>query len=160
MATVNIPVGFAMDLLNHATNPTIRKDVASGEISVETSSLAPILKQLTIEEKVQLLSGANFVGTTGIDRLGIPPLKVGQNTQKPYDIISADNSLLTVSRYCEWRQRQRPPQWNFNTLLPEHILSGGNLEPGTAYSHGKKACGTSKIQICASNFRTFYEYAS
>lgn len=75
-------------------------------------------------------------------------------------MISADNSVLTGSRYCEWRQRQRSPQWNFDTLLPEYSLFRGNLEPGTAYSHGKKACGASKVQICASNFRAFYEYAA
>lgn len=34
------------------------------------------LGALTVEEKVQLLSGANFAMTHGVERLGIPPLKV------------------------------------------------------------------------------------
>lgn len=118
MATVNIPVALATDLSKHATTPTTHKAVVLGQATTETSSSERIITQLTTEEKVELLSGTNFVNTAGVARLGIPPLKVSPNIQKPYDKISADNYALIASRYCEWSQRQRSPQWNFNTLLP------------------------------------------
>jgi beta-glucosidase len=35
-----------------------------------------LLSQLTLEEKVSLLSGHQFNATPGVPRLGIPPIKV------------------------------------------------------------------------------------
>jgi hypothetical protein len=72
MATVDIPVALATDLSTPATHGQVT------QVTTEISPSDPIIKQLTIEEKVQLLSGINFVSTAGVARLGIPPLKVGQ----------------------------------------------------------------------------------
>lgn len=70
MATVDMQVGLATGLPKYETIPAL------GQLATETSLSEPILKQLTIEEKVQLLSGTNFVCTAGVARLGIPSLKV------------------------------------------------------------------------------------
>lgn len=40
------------------------------------SKFEALLQKLTLEEKVSLLSGLDFVTTPGVPRLGIPPLKV------------------------------------------------------------------------------------
>lgn len=76
MAAVNILVGLATDLSKHAAIPAIHKEVAHGQVPTATSPSEPILKQLTIGEKAQLLSGTDFVHTAGVARLGIPSLKV------------------------------------------------------------------------------------
>lgn len=80
MATVDVPVGLATDPSKYATIPAIHKEVALGQAATEMPPSKPTLKQLTIEEKVQLLSGIDFASTAGVARLGIPSLKVGLNT--------------------------------------------------------------------------------
>lgn len=80
MATVDILVGLSTDISKHATTPTMHRDAPPGQAATGTSPSEPTLKQLTIEEKVQLLSGIDFVSTGAVPRVGIPGLKVGLNT--------------------------------------------------------------------------------
>lgn len=39
-------------------------------------SITSLIDALTLEEKISLLSGKDFVTTPGVERLGISPLKV------------------------------------------------------------------------------------
>lgn len=80
MATVDILVGLTTDISKHATTATMHRDAPPGQAATGTSPSEPTLKQLTIEEKVQLLSGIDFVSTGAVPRVGIPGLKVGLNT--------------------------------------------------------------------------------
>ncbi|KFY90715.1 hypothetical protein V500_05004 [Pseudogymnoascus sp. VKM F-4518 (FW-2643)] len=102
MATVDMQVGLATGLPKHATIPAIHKEVALGQLATETSPSEPILKQLTIEEKVQLLSGTNFVCTAGVARLGIPSLKVVDtvNGVKGSDLHNGTSTLCFPSTAC------------------------------------------------------------
>jgi len=65
--------------------------ISNSEVSHDILSL---LKKMTTEEKVVLLSGVDFVHTAGIQRLNIPALKVsipislGQNIQFLICILS------------------------------------------------------------------------
>lgn len=80
MATADILVGLTADISKHATSPTMQRDAPPGQATTGMSPSEPTLKKLTIEEKVQLLSGRDFVSTGAISRAGIPGLKVGLNT--------------------------------------------------------------------------------
>lgn len=55
------------------TTPPPNATVSNSKVSEETREL---LKQLTIEEKVALLSGVDFVHMSAVPRLDIPGLKV------------------------------------------------------------------------------------
>lgn len=87
----------ATDLSKHATITATHEEFVQGQVPIETSPFELLSKLLTIEEKVQLLSGTNFTSTAGVDRLNIPALKVCINTIKVKLIIFADNSVLTGS---------------------------------------------------------------
>lgn len=54
--------------------------ISDSNISEEIKCL---LKQMTIEEKVGILSGADFVLMAGVPRLNIPALKVCQSAPPP-----------------------------------------------------------------------------
>lgn len=43
---------------------------------MNNANFESLLSQLTLEEKVSLLSGKDFRNIGGVSRLGIPPLKV------------------------------------------------------------------------------------
>ncbi|OBT92179.1 hypothetical protein VE01_10059 [Pseudogymnoascus verrucosus] len=100
MATVDIPVALATDLSKHATTPATHGQVT--QVTTEISPSDPIIKQLTIEEKVQLLSGRNFVSTAGVARLGIPPLKLVDtvNGVKGSDLHNGTSTLCFPSTAC------------------------------------------------------------
>ncbi|KAK0611310.1 glycoside hydrolase superfamily [Immersiella caudata] len=48
-------------------------------ITKDKASIEALLSQLTLEEKVSLLSGHQFNATPGVPRLGIPPIKVADS---------------------------------------------------------------------------------
>ncbi|KFY33720.1 hypothetical protein V494_07379 [Pseudogymnoascus sp. VKM F-4513 (FW-928)] len=99
MATVNIPGGLTTDF---PTNATMHKEVAFEHFVANTLQSEPLIKQLTIEEKVQLLSGVNFASTPGVSRLGIPELKLVDtvNGVKGSDLHNGTSTLCFPSTAC------------------------------------------------------------
>ncbi|KFY06619.1 hypothetical protein V492_07910 [Pseudogymnoascus sp. VKM F-4246] len=99
MATVNIPGGLTTDF---PTNATMHKEVAFEHVAANTLQSEPLIKQLTIEEKVQLLSGVNFASTPGVSRLGIPELKLVDtvNGVKGSDLHNGTSTLCFPSTAC------------------------------------------------------------
>ena len=61
-----------------------------------------LLKQLTLEEKVNLLSGANFVSSAGVDRLNVPALKVSSRSRS---INSHGFEYTDEDSSCRWSTR-------------------------------------------------------
>ncbi|KAL5347515.1 hypothetical protein ACLOAV_007827 [Pseudogymnoascus australis] len=92
MATVDILVGLTTDISKHATTATMHRDAPPGQAATGTSPSEPTLKQLTIEEKVQLLSGIDFVSTGAVPRVGIPGLK--RSSQRNFDALLSEYSML------------------------------------------------------------------
>lgn len=60
---------------------------ASANGSDQESHYKDRLSYLSLEEKVTLLSGVSFTNTAGIDRLGIPSLKVSMRKQYSRRIV-------------------------------------------------------------------------
>jgi hypothetical protein len=52
------------------------------------------LKQLTVEEKVTLLTGRDFSSLAAVPRLNIPPIKVNNKTTSKIPGTSCSNSSL------------------------------------------------------------------
>ena len=48
-----------------------------------------VLSQMTLEEQVSLLSGADFWTTNGVERLGIPKIKVTDVRGKVFRLTAA-----------------------------------------------------------------------
>lgn len=76
LKTVNAAVDEVSDS-SRAGTPSSQdestRDDAARSVQPNFTSLLP---QLTLEEKVDLLSGTDFVHSSGVSRLNIPPLKV------------------------------------------------------------------------------------
>ena len=70
MAVVGIPLSAFPDLLDEKATSVVE------EVEVVSPSFNWSVEDLTLEEKLDMLSGMNFTSTNGIPRVGIPPLKV------------------------------------------------------------------------------------
>jgi hypothetical protein len=53
-------------------------DVKQDSMSYAEVDIDALLLQMTLEEKLSLLAGSHFWGTSGIKRLNVPPLKVNR----------------------------------------------------------------------------------
>lgn len=53
-----------------------------------------LLPELTLEEKVSLLSGRDFHAAAGIDRLGIPPMKVSKSLKSHDCVMTRQGHML------------------------------------------------------------------
>ncbi|OBT63616.1 hypothetical protein VE03_07341 [Pseudogymnoascus sp. 23342-1-I1] len=102
MATVDIPIGLAIDLSKHAATPTTHMEAPRGQAATEMPPTETLLKQLTIEEKVQLLSGTDFVSTGAVARVDIPGLKLVDtvNGVKGSDLHNGTSTLCFPSTAC------------------------------------------------------------
>ncbi|RDL38663.1 uncharacterized protein BP5553_03003 [Venustampulla echinocandica] len=70
--------------------------------SIKADRVTEWISQLTLEEKVSLLSGSNFVAATGVPRLGIPGLKLvdSVNGVKGSSHINGSTTLCFPSTTC------------------------------------------------------------
>lgn len=78
MADLKIYKTLPLQDEKHEATILVDEKVASFEEQENPGEFSPprLLKQLTLEEKVGLLSGSNFVATAGNARIGLAPLKV------------------------------------------------------------------------------------
>lgn len=67
MTTVGTQVPLPTRLSKHQAHEVIIEQI---------DDIFPSVEDLTLEEKLSLLSGIDFSNTNGIPRLGLPPLKV------------------------------------------------------------------------------------
>lgn len=65
--------------------------ISNSDISEEIRSL---LKQMTVEEKVAIISGADFVSVAGVPRLNIPALKVSQSRSTSYEAVISEHQVI------------------------------------------------------------------
>jgi len=80
------PINTKLKLSNYRKNvderiqyisfPTRSQQIQKLSLPVDVVKVSAQLKELTLEEKIRLLSGDGFVTTAGISRLGIPSMKV------------------------------------------------------------------------------------
>ena len=64
--------------------------------------MVDIVKQLTTDEKIQLLAGPNWWNTNSIDRLGIPAVRMsdGPNVRISYSPVLLTRTSLTLRPLC------------------------------------------------------------
>jgi hypothetical protein len=67
--------------VNEISDSEASQTVESDDINHAQIPYTDLLSQLTLEEKVALLSGSDFVHSNGVSRLNIPHLKVCQSCQ-------------------------------------------------------------------------------
>lgn len=78
--TVNATVDEVFDL-SRAGTPSSQDESAREDAAPSVQpNFTSLLPQLTLEEKVGLLSGTDFVHSSGVSRLNIPPLKVYESS--------------------------------------------------------------------------------